>query len=114
VFIVDERSVGPEPAAKILTLHDVTGTIEEHPQELERLSLQHDRPIAHAQFARAGIERECVEPADRRRCSGAASCSESDDSCRLRLERFCEIEHRHKQLRETSSGDEFHQASSPE
>jgi len=64
VLEIDERPVRPESLRQLLARHDVTGMLEQHPEDLEGLILQSNARFASAQLARTEVELEHVEAND--------------------------------------------------
>jgi hypothetical protein len=62
VLEIDERAGGPEPLAQLFACDELTGPVEHHRQNFERLFLQSDSHSALAQLARAQVDLEGSEP----------------------------------------------------
>jgi hypothetical protein len=61
VLVVDERVIGPEPLAKFFACHDLSGLLEEHREDLERLAGQPQLQAALPQFPGADVDLEGTE-----------------------------------------------------
>src|SRR5258705_5601927 len=62
VLEIDERAGGPEPLAQLFARDQLTGPLEHHRQNFERLFLKSDADSTFAQLAGAQVHIERSEP----------------------------------------------------
>src|SRR5579872_3297280 len=77
VVELDHGIIRPQRLADLVAEHHVTGMLEHHEKNAERLLVQPDLDALLAQFGRANIELEGAEPDDARSRSGPADRHES-------------------------------------